>query len=55
MTSAIEKATLLAWQVWGEGWAMFTRCSRCGEMKHCRGRRRDGMLCITCFDEKAPR
>ena len=54
MTSTIEKLALRAWQEWGNEWSMFTRCSRCDQIKVCKGRRRDAVLCLRCFDEKAP-
>jgi formylmethanofuran dehydrogenase subunit E len=53
--TTLEQAAKLAWKIWGEAWSMFTACSRCGEMKHCKGRKRASMLCLECFDEKAPR
>jgi hypothetical protein len=53
--SALELATRQAWCEWGHAWAMFTTCSRCGQVQHCKGKSRERMLCLACFDEKAPR
>jgi hypothetical protein len=30
-------------------WALYTACSGCGEMRHCRGKTRDRMVCLACF------
>lgn len=40
----------IAWLVWGDGWALHTRCDGCGEIHYCRGPERDRMLCLECFD-----
>jgi len=38
------------WILWGSGYAMHTACNCCGEITWCRGRRREWMLCLDCFD-----
>ncbi len=48
--TALERAAREAWAHWGEGYALFTRCDGCGEVVHCRGPKRERMLCLTCFD-----
>lgn len=48
----IEQQTTIAWKIWGHAYALFTRCSRCGEMKQCRGKNRGRMLCIDCWDQQ---
>jgi hypothetical protein len=53
--SELELAARLAWREWGSAFAMFTRCSSCGELRECRGRRRRRMLCLECFDLGAER
>jgi hypothetical protein len=49
---AMEKAATLAWSRWGNAWSMATKCSSCGEVKLCKGKRRARMLCLECWDEK---
>lgn len=41
------------WQAWGHVWALYTSCSTCGEVRHCRGKFRDRMRCLECFDQDA--
>jgi hypothetical protein len=53
--TSLEKRVVGFWRLWGDGYAMSTRCSSCGEVKHCRGKRRAYMLCIDCFDQKPPK
>lgn len=48
--TTLETLARASWYVWGRGYALYTRCSGCGDVKHCRGNRRDGMLCLECFD-----
>jgi hypothetical protein len=48
--SELELAARQAWREWGSAFAMFARCSSCGELRQCRGRRRRRMLCLECFD-----
>jgi hypothetical protein len=55
MATTLERLTVARWQVWGDGYAMFTRCSSCGEQAKCRGRRRAYMLCLICFDLNPPK
>jgi hypothetical protein len=50
----METLARRAWQAWGHAWSMYTACSGCKQVKVCKGKRRDGMLCLECFDEKAP-
>jgi hypothetical protein len=52
--SALERATIEAWRAWGHAWAMFTACSGCGRVAHCKGKSRERMLCLPCYDEKDP-
>jgi hypothetical protein len=52
---ALERAARLDWVTWGAAWAMHTRCAECGEVCWCRGRRRERMLCLACFDLKGGR
>ena len=47
----LEQQTVLAWKAWGFAYAMTTACSRCGEIKPCRGKARKRMLCLDCFDQ----
>ena len=46
----IEQQARIAWAKWGHAFALFTRCSKCGELRHCRGKRRAKMLCLDCWD-----
>jgi hypothetical protein len=46
----MEDGARLEWRSWGHAFALFTKCSECGEVVHCRGRKRDRMLCLNCFD-----
>jgi ribosomal protein S27E len=50
--TSYELAVTAAWHVWGDGYALYTRCSGCGEIHHCRGKRRERVLCIECFDRR---
>lgn len=52
MQANLEKLARQLWHRWGDGYAMFTRCSECGELKQCRGRKRKYMVCLECFDLK---
>ena len=36
-------------------WALYTACSRCGDVGYCRGKRREAMLCLECFAALGPR
>jgi hypothetical protein len=49
--STIEENAAILWRRWGNGWALYTACSNCGEVRQCRGRRRARMLCLECFDQ----
>jgi hypothetical protein len=51
----MEQQAIRAWRRWGDGFAMRTRCSGCGQFRHCRGKRRRRMLCLECFDLGPPR
>jgi len=46
----LEAAARADWARWGTGYAMFTACSCCGGFLWCRGRRRDWILCLDCYD-----
>jgi hypothetical protein len=48
--SSLERRAIRAWKVWGDGYAMNTRCAGCGRHRPCRGKRRRRMLCLECFD-----
>jgi ribosomal protein S27E len=48
--TALERGARDAWHRWGDGYALYTRCDGCGNIAHCRGRTRDAVLCLTCFD-----
>ena len=47
---SLEEQVRKEWKWWGTGFAMFTRCDNCGEVKNCRGKKRLFMLCMECFD-----
>lgn len=51
MAARIEDAARVAWQLWGDAFAAYCRCSSCGRVRHCRGRRRAFMLCLECWDQ----
>ena len=55
MTTTLEELARLAWRQWGHAYSLFTACSRCGEVKYCKGKKRASMLCVGCFDEVDPR
>lgn len=48
--SDLEQKARAAWQKWGDGFALFTTCDGCGEIRNCRGKRRARMLCLDCWD-----
>jgi hypothetical protein len=45
----LEKAAIMAWRRSGM-WALFTVCTGCGRFTYCRGRTRDRVKCLACFD-----
>lgn len=49
--NGLEQAAFSAWRSWGATWALFTRCAFCGEVTQCRGRSRQRMCCLGCFDQ----
>ena len=53
--SRLETQATLAWKRWGVAWMRFTRCSGCGEQRQCRGKRKNKMLCLECFDANPPK
>jgi hypothetical protein len=55
MAKTLEAMARRLWAEWGDGFALFTRCDACGEMRQCRGKRRARMLCLECFDAGAER
>lgn len=50
MTLSLEEQVKRAWQSWGSAWAMYTVCKSCGHYDYCRGRRKNKLLCLQCFD-----
>lgn len=50
--TTLEQAAVKAWRSWGYAWMLFTSCSRCGEMKVCRGKSRERLVCLDCFDQE---
>lgn len=50
-TLTAEEYARAMWHLWGSAWAKFTRCSGCGEQRHCRGRRHSRLLCLECYDQ----
>jgi len=50
--TALESAVKLAWERWGDAYAMWTICSGCSEMRYCRRGRRPPWLCVECFDQR---
>lgn len=46
----IEQKARLDWRAWGHAWAMWTCCAHCHEFSYCRGKSREHMLCLDCFD-----
>lgn len=46
----LEQKAKMAWAKWGSAWAMYTRCTKCGEVVQCRGKSRKRMICLECFD-----
>jgi hypothetical protein len=48
----LELAATAAWKTWGHNYAQYCRCDGCGEIKHCRAKRRSTFLCLECFDLK---
>lgn len=55
MTGQLEQGAVRLWRRWGYRYAMWTACSDCGQVRHCRGSRRARMLCLYCFDLGRPR
>jgi hypothetical protein len=51
VSATLERLARDAWKRWGDGYALYTVCKRCGRVKHCRGRSRERMLCLDCWDE----
>lgn len=47
-----ERAVRADWKRWGNGYSLFTTCSSCSAMAHCRGKLRAYVLCLDCFDER---
>jgi hypothetical protein len=52
MASTLENAARIAWRITLDGYAKFTTCNSCGEMRPCRSRRGRRFLCLDCFDQK---
>lgn len=48
--SALEAQARSAWHAWGDNYSAYTSCHACGEVAHCRGVKRDRMLCLECWD-----
>ncbi len=58
MSTTLERQARRAWVDWasgarGGGYAQHQRCDKCGEITYCRGRRKDHMICLPCFDAGA--
>lgn len=50
--TALEIGALTAWKTWGSNYAQYCKCDACGEIKHCRAKRRSTFLCLDCYDLK---
>lgn len=50
--SQLELAVRSQWRQWGHGYALYTACSSCSRIEHCRGKLRCNVLCLECFDLK---
>jgi hypothetical protein len=46
--NTLEHEAVWAWRTWGHAYALYTACSKCGLVKHCRGRSRERMICLDC-------
>jgi len=48
--SKLELAARTVWKAWG-GYAKWTFCSGCGQMRHCRSAHGQKFFCLDCFDQ----
>jgi hypothetical protein len=53
--SRLETQAKIAWQRWGTSWARFAICSGCSQYVFCRGKRKNKMLCLPCYDANPPK
>lgn len=47
---AIQRDLTSKWILFMDnGFALYTLCTQCGEIKYCRGRQRDSVKCEECY------